>query len=122
MTTAVLMLVCACAVATLAQNRFDSIDIDKVLNSKRLVTNYVQCMVGERPCPPEGADLKKVLPEAIRTKCAKCSDAQRDKAIKVIRKLRQDYPAEWKLITDKWDPKGLLMKEFEQEIAKRKQG
>lgn len=66
--------------------------------------------------------VAEVLPDAIKTRCAKCTDVQRDKAIKVVRKLQRDYPQEWKIITDKWDPKGNLMKEFEQELAKTKQG
>ncbi|XP_054277284.1 ejaculatory bulb-specific protein 3-like [Macrosteles quadrilineatus] len=120
------VLLCACVVSTHAQraytNKYDNLDLDKILSSKRLVNNYVQCLTDRKPCSPEGQELKRALPDAIKTKCAKCSESQKDKAIKVIRKMQKDYPQEWKTLMDKWDPSGKLMKEFEQEAQKRAQG
>lgn len=58
------LLVGLCAAAALAAetyvNRFEHLDIDKILTSKRLVDNYVICLTNKkRPCPPEGAELKR---------------------------------------------------------------
>lgn len=39
-------------------NKFDNIDIDQVLASKRLVNNYVQCLMDKKPCSAEGAELR----------------------------------------------------------------
>uniref|UniRef100_A0A182YS98 Uncharacterized protein n=1 Tax=Anopheles stephensi TaxID=30069 RepID=A0A182YS98_ANOST len=34
-------------------------DIDTILGSNRLVSNYVDCLLSRKPCPPEGKDLKR---------------------------------------------------------------
>lgn len=41
--------------------RYDNLDIDTILASNRLVTNYVDCLLNKKPCPPEGKDLKSKL-------------------------------------------------------------
>nr|AWC68033.1 chemosensory protein 14 [Matsumurasca onukii] len=129
MAASTLVMFCICvAAATLTAaapqapvytTKYDNLDVDKILASRRLVNNYVQCLTDKKPCSPEGAELKKILPDAIRTRCEKCNDVQKEKALKVVRKLQKDYPAEWKIVTSKWDPDGSLMKEFEKEYEKR---
>lgn len=39
--------------------RYDNLNIDTILSSPRLVTNYVDCLMNKKPCPPEGKDLKR---------------------------------------------------------------
>jgi hypothetical protein len=58
-------------------------------------------------------DLSGILPEGLRTKCAKCTPKQRIIALAVLRKLRSDYPAEWSRLVVRWDPTGDLTKRFE---------
>jgi len=41
-------------------NKYDHIDIDQVLASKRLVNSYVQCLLDKKPCTPEGAELRSM--------------------------------------------------------------
>lgn len=53
------------AVATPAKDasyttKYDNIDVDQVLASKRLVTSYVQCLLDKKPCTPEGAELRSM--------------------------------------------------------------
>ncbi|KFB39464.1 AGAP008058-PA-like protein [Anopheles sinensis] len=43
---------------TLYSARYDNLDIDTILGSNRLVSNYVDCLLSRKPCPPEGKDLK----------------------------------------------------------------
>lgn len=38
--------------------KYDNIDVDQVLASKRLVNNYVQCLLDKKPCSPEGSELR----------------------------------------------------------------
>jgi hypothetical protein len=38
--------------------KYDNIDVDQILRSKRLVNSYVQCLLDKKPCTPEGAELK----------------------------------------------------------------
>jgi Insect pheromone-binding family, A10/OS-D len=39
--------------------RYDSIDVDTIFRSQRLLNNYVDCLLDKKPCPPEGKDLKR---------------------------------------------------------------
>lgn len=57
--------------------KFDNIDIDEVLKSDRLLTNYIKCLMDEGPCTEDGRELKGNLPDAISTDCSKCSEKQK---------------------------------------------
>jgi hypothetical protein len=54
---------CAFAVAALAAenkytNKYDNVDVDKILNNDRVLTNYIKCLMDEGPCTSEGRELK----------------------------------------------------------------
>lgn len=56
-------IVLAVALQAVAEDKFyttkyDNINLDEILDSKRLVSNYVQCLLGNKACSPEGAELK----------------------------------------------------------------
>ena len=42
--------------------RYDSIDVDTIFRSSRLLNNYVDCLLDKKSCPPEGKDLKRKFP------------------------------------------------------------
>ncbi|XP_067002111.1 ejaculatory bulb-specific protein 3 [Anabrus simplex] len=99
--------------------RYDNIDLERILSSRRLVTNYVECLLGRKRCPPEAVELKRVLPDALATQCAKCSPQQREMAIKVIRRLQSEYPDLWRILLQQFDPSGEKVKRFEQAVKRR---
>lgn len=39
--------------------RYDNLDVNLIFRSSRLLNNYVDCLLGRKPCPPEGKDLKR---------------------------------------------------------------
>ena len=39
--------------------RYNTLDVDTILNNDRLVTNYVDCLLSRKPCSPEGKELKR---------------------------------------------------------------
>lgn len=39
-------------------NKYDNVDVDKILTNTRVLTNYIKCMMEEGPCTPEGRELK----------------------------------------------------------------
>lgn len=41
--------------------RYDYLDIDAILDSKRLVKNYVDCLINSQRCTAEGKALKREL-------------------------------------------------------------
>ncbi|XP_050077458.1 mucin-2-like isoform X3 [Anopheles maculipalpis] len=99
---------------TLYSTRYDNLDIDTILGSNRLVSNYVDCLLSRKPCPPEGKDLKRILPEALRTKCARCSPIQKENALKIITRLYYDYPDQYRALRERWDPSGEYHRRFEE--------
>lgn len=50
----------------------------------------------------------------MRTKCARCSNYQKESALKVITKLYYDYPRQYSLLRMKWDPTGEYHRRFEE--------
>lgn len=38
--------------------RYDHLDIENILNQKRLVVYYAACLLDKGPCPPQGTEFK----------------------------------------------------------------
>nr|QNL14938.1 chemosensory protein 1 [Aulacocentrum confusum] len=87
--------------------RWDKVNLDEILESKRLLQHYFNCLMNKGPCPPDGQELKRALPEALKTACAKCSNSQREGAIKVIKYLREYEPKKFGILANKYDPQGV---------------
>lgn len=47
--------------------KFDNIDLDQILQSERLIKNYVDCVLDKGACTPDGKELKgtKEAPKLI---------------------------------------------------------
>lgn len=99
--------------------KYDSIDLDQILKSDRLFNNYFKCLMDKGKCTPDGSELKRVLPDALKTDCSKCSEKQRDGTDRVIRFLSQNKPAEWKQLQDKYDPEHVYTEKFRNEAESR---
>ncbi|RZF46184.1 hypothetical protein LSTR_LSTR015517 [Laodelphax striatellus] len=94
---------------------WDHVNIDEVLGNERLVQNYAKCLLEKGTCSPEGTELKKAIPDALKTGCTKCSQKQKDGAQKVIKWLVQKKPELWKEVVEKYDPSGEYTKKYEKE-------
>lgn len=110
----------ALAATVIAQNeinqyttKFDSIDVDEILKSDRLFNNYYKCLLDLGRCTPEGVELKRVLPEALETSCAKCSEKQRETSDRAIKYLTENRPEEWKVLKARYDPDNKYSKKNE---------
>lgn len=64
--------------------KYDSVDVDEILKSERLMTSYIKCLMDEGPCTEDGRDLKEILPDAIETDCSKCTEKQKDGSAKIM--------------------------------------
>jgi len=62
----------------------------------------------------------EILPDALKTQCAKCSATQKNAALKVVDRLQKDYDKEWKQLLDKWDPKREQFQKFQQFLTEEK--
>nr|CAD7450696.1 unnamed protein product [Timema bartmani] len=92
--------------------RYDHLNLDVILNNRRLVMSYVDCLLGKKRCSPDASELKRTLPDALATRCAKCTTRQREGARRVIGHLERQFPKEFKLLLEKWDPTGEHFKRF----------
>lgn len=52
------------------------------------------------------------MPEALRTKCGRCSNRQKENALKVIRNLYERYPNHYNALREKWDKTGEYHRRF----------
>ncbi|CAB3242365.1 unnamed protein product [Arctia plantaginis] len=98
--------------------RYDYLDVDAIFSNKRLVRNYVDCLISAQRCTPEGKVLKRILPEALRTKCIRCTERQKKTAVKIVKRLKYGYPDEWAKLSSRWDPTGDFTRYFEEFLAK----
>ncbi|XP_044264421.1 ejaculatory bulb-specific protein 3-like [Tribolium madens] len=93
--------------------RYDNVDVDRILHSKRLLLNYINCLLEKGSCSPEGRELKKILPDALVTNCSKCSEVQKKQAGKILTFVLLNYRNEWNQLVAKYDPDGIYRKQYE---------
>uniref|UniRef100_A0A182NU78 Chemosensory protein 3 n=1 Tax=Anopheles dirus TaxID=7168 RepID=A0A182NU78_9DIPT len=98
--------------------KYDGIDLDEILKSDRLFNNYFKCLMDEGRCTPDGNELKKILPEALQTNCAKCSEKQRAGAIRVINYVIENRKEQWEALQKKYDPENLYIEKYREEAQK----
>ncbi|XP_050311936.1 uncharacterized protein LOC126747393 [Anthonomus grandis grandis] len=100
-------------------SKYDHIDVEAILNNRRMVNYYSACLLNKGPCPPEGVDLKRILPEALQTNCSRCSEKQATVALRAIKRLRKEYPKIWSQLTEQWDPNDVFVRKFETSFGKK---
>ncbi|CAH1111223.1 unnamed protein product [Psylliodes chrysocephalus] len=101
-------------------NKYDNVDVDRILKNDRVLTNYIKCLMEEGPCTAEGRELKKTLPDALASGCTQCNVKQRDTAEKVIKHLMNKKSKDWERLTKKYDPQGQYKKRYEEEVQKQR--
>lgn len=92
--------------------KYDNVDLEEILHSDRLFLNYFKCLLDKGNCPPDGRELKNVLPDALQTECSKCNDKQKKNAEKVIKFIKANKPQEWKELTAKYDPNNVYSTKY----------
>ncbi|XP_050598129.1 ejaculatory bulb-specific protein 3-like [Bombus affinis] len=98
--------------------KFDKINVDEILNSDRLLVNYLKCFLGEARCTSDGNDFKQILPEALATECAKCTEKQRENVNKVVIFLITKRPEMWERMMNKFDPEKKYRHKYEEQVMK----
>eukprot|EP00102_Acyrthosiphon_pisum_P015348 XP_008185859.1 PREDICTED: chemosensory protein-like isoform X1 [Acyrthosiphon pisum] len=92
--------------------RYDFIDIEAVMNNERIIKILFNCVMNQGPCTREGLELKRIVPDAIQTECAKCNDRQRKQAGKVLAHLLQYKPEYWNMLVKKFDPNNVYLRKY----------
>ncbi|XP_059060878.1 ejaculatory bulb-specific protein 3-like [Achroia grisella] len=93
--------------------QFDSFNAEEVADNTRLLKNYGKCFLDQGPCTAEGSDFKRVIPEALRTSCAKCTPKQRVLIRTVVRAFQTKLPDIWEALIQKHDPEGTYKASFD---------
>ncbi|KAB0804923.1 hypothetical protein PPYR_01893 [Photinus pyralis] len=94
--------------------KYDNFEVDTIINSPRLLKNYVNCVTDNGPCTAEGEEMKKTLPDALASGCSKCNERQKQTSEKVIRHLMTKRKRDWERLTRKYDPKGEYKRRYEE--------
>ncbi|KRT85071.1 hypothetical protein AMK59_2663 [Oryctes borbonicus] len=94
--------------------KYDNINIQEILNNKRLLKGYTNCLLEKGPCAPDAAELKRVLPDALQTNCSKCSEKQRTGAREILTHLINNEPEIWNELEEKYDPDGIYRGQYKE--------
>nr|AGZ04917.1 chemosensory protein 7 [Sogatella furcifera] len=92
--------------------RFDSIDVEVILKNERIFKRYMDCLLDKGRCTPEARELKRLLPEALKTECLKCSEVQRRQGAKVMGFIIKNKRPYWDLLLAKYDPQGIFRAKY----------
>ena len=68
----VMLCVLSVVVAQKYTTKYDGVNLDEILKSDRLFNNYYKCLMDTGRCTPDGNELKRTLPDALKTDCSKC--------------------------------------------------
>ncbi|PZC77879.1 hypothetical protein B5X24_HaOG200675 [Helicoverpa armigera] len=95
----------------------DNLDIDAVVANVDTLTNFVACFVDQEPCDAVAADFKKDIQEAVTTRCAKCTDAQKHIFYKFILGLKEELPRGYEEFRRKYDPENKHFSALENAVS-----
>ncbi|XP_045523691.1 allergen Tha p 1-like [Pieris brassicae] len=96
---------------------YDNFNAQELVDNVRLLNNYGKCFLEQGPCTPEGRDFRKVIPEALRTNCGKCTPKQRELIRTVVHGFKTKLPEMWKEIIHKEDPNNEYTAAFNEFLA-----
>ncbi|XP_057656967.1 ejaculatory bulb-specific protein 3-like [Diorhabda carinulata] len=97
-------------------SKYDNVNLDDIIKSDRLLRNYIDCLLGTKKCTKDAEELKGVLPDALKTKCAKCTDAQKEGAKKILRHLLKNKREWFNELEAHYDPDHVYIKSYEKEL------
>ncbi|KAI5643028.1 insect pheromone-binding family, a10/OS-D domain-containing protein [Phthorimaea operculella] len=82
--------------------KYDGVNLEEILANERLLTGYVNCLLDQGPCTPDGNELKRNLPDAIDNDCAKCTERQKAGADEVMGYIIDHRPNDWAKLEKKY--------------------
>nr|UNG39395.1 chemosensory protein 1 [Apocheima cinerarius] len=111
--------ICLAAVsaAELYTDRYDDLNVDEIMQNKRLMDAYMNCVLGKGKCTAEGKALKAHIQDAIQSSCAKCTEKQRQKSRKVVNHVRANEKNYWQQLKTKYDPEEVYKSNYETFLA-----
>lgn len=55
-----LLLIIAPVIVHAYENKYDHVDVEAILNNRRMVNYYTACLMSYGPCTPQGTELKSM--------------------------------------------------------------
>ncbi|XP_013137138.1 PREDICTED: ejaculatory bulb-specific protein 3-like [Papilio polytes] len=86
--------------------KYESFDVKELIGNIRLLKAYVLCFQSKGKCTPEGTDIKKWIPEALDSECAKCTEKQKSLVAEVLKAIMELLPAEWEELVKIYNANG----------------
>uniref|UniRef100_A0A1L8DPF7 Putative insect pheromone-binding family n=1 Tax=Nyssomyia neivai TaxID=330878 RepID=A0A1L8DPF7_9DIPT len=93
-------------------SKYDDMDIEDLLSNNRILNNYIKCLVNEGPCTPDAKELKNILPDALESDCAKCTEKQRIGTEIVLKYLLENRPDAWETLEKVYDFAGVYKQKY----------
>nr|QRF70958.1 chemosensory protein [Semiothisa cinerearia] len=103
----------ACRPEESYSTKYDDFNAQELVDNVRLLKSYAKCFLEHGPCTAEGSDFKKIIPDAVKTKCSKCNLKQRQLVRVVVKAMQQKVPELWQELVKKEDPQGIYKADFE---------
>ncbi|XP_075981774.1 allergen Tha p 1-like [Anticarsia gemmatalis] len=105
------------AAAETYTDRYDNINVEEILENRKLLVPYVKCTLEQGRCTPEGKELKTHIKDAMQNGCSKCTDKQKIGARKVVKHLKEKEPEFYKQLISKYDPEDQYKETYEAFLA-----
>nr|ATI99850.1 chemosensory protein 11 [Oedaleus asiaticus] len=113
-----LLLTAACVVAAAPEEKYQSpyegTDVDAILQDDAKVQAILKCLLSDADdvCSKEDKQSKDMLPEALATQCAKCTEKQKHGMARFFAHVSQKFPDLFKQLAAKYDPTGENLAKF----------
>ncbi|XP_062548479.1 allergen Tha p 1-like [Armigeres subalbatus] len=92
--------------------KYDNVNLDEIFKSTRLLNNYINCLKNVGPCTPDAKELKELLPDALESDCAHCTEKQKIGADRVIHFVVDKRPDDFKVLESMYDPAGEYRRKY----------
>lgn len=56
----IISFICVAYAEETYDTKYDNIDLNEILENDRLLKNYVNCLLNQGPCTPDGQELKGI--------------------------------------------------------------
>ncbi|XP_003705120.1 chemosensory protein 1 [Megachile rotundata] len=102
----ILLLTLSLLAWTLAEDlypdKYDYVDIDKILANDKLREQYYKCFMEVQPCVTADAQFfKEHITEAFVTKCRLCTERQKELFDKMADWYNKNEPSKWQAFVEK---------------------
>nr|QJX74392.1 chemosensory protein 4 [Ceracris kiangsu] len=96
------------------QSPYEGTDVDTILQNDGKVQAILKCLLSDTDdvCSKEDKQSKDMLPEALATQCAKCTEKQKQGMAKFFAHVSSKFPDMFKQLAAKYDPTGENLPKF----------